>query len=89
MPFAARALADETLTDTYRYHRDRLDALFAGRDLEHPFALSGLTPGNLATALFARMNIDEIHHLDLAYAPPFGPVYDAILDICGKATLEL
>jgi len=42
-----------------------------------------------ATALFARLSVDEIHHLDLAYAPPFGPVYDAILDICGKATLEL
>ncbi|MFT5089399.1 MAG: NADPH-dependent 2,4-dienoyl-CoA reductase/sulfur reductase-like enzyme [Candidatus Latescibacterota bacterium] len=43
----------------------------------------------LATALFARMSVDEIHHLDLAYAPPFGPVYDAIIDICGKAALEL
>ena len=42
-----------------------------------------------ATALFARMGVDEVHHLDLAYAPPFGPVYDAILDICGKASLEL
>ncbi|MGY8824654.1 MAG: FAD-dependent oxidoreductase [Candidatus Latescibacterota bacterium] len=43
----------------------------------------------LATALFARMSVDEIQHLDLAYAPPFGPVYDAIIDICGKAALEL
>jgi CubicO group peptidase (beta-lactamase class C family) len=41
------------------------------------------------TALFARMNVDEIHHLDLAYAPPFGPVYDAIIGFCGKAILEL
>jgi hypothetical protein len=25
----------------------------------------------------------------LAYAPPFGPVYDAIIDVCGKAALEI
>ena len=43
----------------------------------------------LATALFARMTVDEVHHLDLAYAPPFGPVYDAIIDVCGKAALEI
>ena len=43
----------------------------------------------LATALFAHMTVDEVHHLDLAYAPPFGPVYDAIVDVCGKAALEL
>ena len=43
----------------------------------------------LATALFARMTVDEVHNLDLAYAPPFGPVYDAIIDVCGKAALEL
>jgi len=43
----------------------------------------------LATALFARMSVDEVHHLDLAYAPPFGPVYDAIVHVCGKAALEL
>ena len=38
----------------------------------------------LATALFARMTVDEVHNLDLAYAPPFGPIYDAIIDVCGK-----
>lgn len=43
----------------------------------------------LATALFARMSVDDVHHLDLAYAPPFGPVYDAIIDVCGRAALEL
>ena len=43
----------------------------------------------LATALFARMTVDEVHNLDLAYAPPFGSVYDAIIDVCGKAALEL
>ncbi len=43
----------------------------------------------LATALFARMSVDDVHHLDLAYAPPFGPVYDAIIDVCGRAAREL
>ena len=35
------------------------------------------------------MTVDEVHHSDLAHAPPFGPVYDAIIDVCGKAALEL
>jgi NADPH-dependent 2,4-dienoyl-CoA reductase/sulfur reductase-like enzyme len=32
-----------------------------------------------ATALHARMSIDEIAGLDLSYAPPFAPVWDPIL----------
>lgn len=42
-----------------------------------------------ATALFKRMSVDEIYDLDLAYAPPYGPVYDPVIDICGRAMLEL
>ena len=42
-----------------------------------------------AAALFRRMTVDEIYNLDLAYAPPYGPVYDPVIDICGKAGLEL
>jgi NADPH-dependent 2,4-dienoyl-CoA reductase/sulfur reductase-like enzyme len=42
-----------------------------------------------ATALFNRMSIDEIYDLDLAYAPPYGPVYDPVIDICGHAMLQL
>lgn len=41
------------------------------------------------TALFNRMSVDEIYDLDLAYAPPYGPVYDPVIDICGRAMLEL
>jgi NADPH-dependent 2,4-dienoyl-CoA reductase/sulfur reductase-like enzyme len=33
----------------------------------------------LATALYNRMNIDELRQLDLSYAPPFAPVWDPIL----------
>jgi NADPH-dependent 2,4-dienoyl-CoA reductase/sulfur reductase-like enzyme len=43
----------------------------------------------LATALFQHMTVDEVYHLDLAYAPPFGPVYDPVIAVCGKAGLEL
>jgi hypothetical protein len=25
------------------------------------------------------MNLDQIFHLDLAYAPPFSPVYDPVV----------
>ena len=32
-----------------------------------------------ATALHARLTVDEIGHLDLSYAPPFAPVWDPIL----------
>jgi NADPH-dependent 2,4-dienoyl-CoA reductase/sulfur reductase-like enzyme len=33
----------------------------------------------LATALHARMTIDQVEALDLSYAPPFAPVWDPIL----------
>ncbi|MFW6448547.1 MAG: FAD-dependent oxidoreductase [Halobacteriota archaeon] len=33
----------------------------------------------LATALHAGMTVDELERLDLAYAPPFSPVWDPIL----------
>ena len=42
-----------------------------------------------ATALFNRMTVDDIYNLDLAYAPPYGPVYDPVIDICSRAGLEL
>lgn len=33
----------------------------------------------LAAALTARMKVEEVQHLDLAYAPPFGTVWDPLL----------
>ena len=32
-----------------------------------------------ATAIYNRMTIDQVFELDLAYAPPFSPVYDPVL----------
>jgi hypothetical protein len=32
----------------------------------------------IAAALHARMDIDDLADLDLAYAPPFSPVYDPL-----------
>ncbi|MDA8362609.1 MAG: FAD-dependent oxidoreductase [Gammaproteobacteria bacterium] len=32
-----------------------------------------------ATALHARMRVDEVESLDLSYAPPFAPVYDPVI----------
>ena len=43
----------------------------------------------MASALFARMTVDDVYNLDLAYAPPYGPVYDPVIDVCGRAGLEL
>lgn len=42
-----------------------------------------------AVALFGRMTVDDVYNLDLAYAPPYGPVYDPVIEICGRAGLEL
>jgi NADPH-dependent 2,4-dienoyl-CoA reductase/sulfur reductase-like enzyme len=33
----------------------------------------------VATALHADMTVDDVEYLDLAYAPPFGPVWDPVL----------
>ncbi len=43
----------------------------------------------LATALHARMTIDEVAELDLAYAPPFSPVWDPVLIAATAAKKEL
>lgn len=32
-----------------------------------------------ASALTAKMNMNQLFHLDLAYAPPFAPVYDPVI----------
>ncbi|MBA3303966.1 MAG: FAD-dependent oxidoreductase [Acidimicrobiia bacterium] len=40
----------------------------------------------VATALHARMTVEEMTHLDLSYAPPFSPVWDPVLVAARKAT---
>jgi len=42
-----------------------------------------------AAALFGQMTVRDLYNLDTAYAPPFGPVYDPVIEICGRADLEL
>ena len=39
----------------------------------------------LATALWSHMRVDELMQLDLAYAPPFAPVWDPVLIAARKA----
>ena len=39
----------------------------------------------VATALHARMSVEQMTHLDLSYAPPFGPVWDPVLVAARKA----
>lgn len=43
----------------------------------------------LATALTARLRVDDLEQLDLAYAPPLAPVYDPILVAAGVTAKAL
>jgi NADPH-dependent 2,4-dienoyl-CoA reductase/sulfur reductase-like enzyme len=33
----------------------------------------------IATALYSKLTVQELENLDLAYAPPFSPVWDPVL----------
>jgi NADPH-dependent 2,4-dienoyl-CoA reductase/sulfur reductase-like enzyme len=50
---------------------------------------AGLRIDVFATALHARMTLEQVEDLDLAYAPPFAPVYDPILIAATVARKEL
>ena len=43
----------------------------------------------LACALFNRMTVEEASRFDLAYAPPFAPVWDAVLVACNVAAKKV
>ncbi len=43
----------------------------------------------LATAIAAGMTVGEVADLDLAYAPPFSPVWDPVLQVANKIRLAL
>jgi pyruvate/2-oxoglutarate dehydrogenase complex dihydrolipoamide dehydrogenase (E3) component len=43
----------------------------------------------IAAALHARMRVDEFEQLDLAYSPPFSPVWDPILIAAQQVIKEL
>jgi NADPH-dependent 2,4-dienoyl-CoA reductase/sulfur reductase-like enzyme len=50
-----------------------------GAEITAPSTLGAKKIDTLAAALAAKMRIDDIQALDLAYAPPFSPVWDPIL----------
>ena len=50
-----------------------------GAEITAPSTLGAKKIDTLAAALAAKMRIDDIQALDLAYAPPFAPVWDPIL----------
>ncbi|MEA2101990.1 MAG: FAD-dependent oxidoreductase [Thermodesulfobacteriota bacterium] len=46
---------------------------------------AALRINTLAAALHAGMSVDDLYHLDMGYAPPFAPVWDAVLIAANKA----
>jgi hypothetical protein len=42
----------------------------------------------IATALSSKMTVDDLVELDLAYAPPYAPVWDPVLT-AGKQLIKL
>ena len=61
-----------------------LGAEMAGRD-----NTVGSRINTVATAISSGMNIWDFANLDLAYAPPFNPVWDPWLQVVNRATLEI
>lgn len=53
--------------------------LLLGADITAPSTLGAKKIDVFATALAAKMRIDDLQKLDLSYAPPFAPVWDPIL----------
>lgn len=69
------------------YHKENLEvlgAILVGKD----DSLSKRTD-IIATAITAKMKINELSELDLTYAPPFSPVWDPILQAANKAKFSL
>ncbi|MHA1339135.1 MAG: FAD-dependent oxidoreductase [Promethearchaeota archaeon] len=58
---------------------DRKSHILLGAEITSPTPLGAKKIDVLATAIYAQMTIDQIQQLDLAYAPPFAPVWDPIL----------
>jgi NADPH-dependent 2,4-dienoyl-CoA reductase/sulfur reductase-like enzyme len=58
---------------------DTKSHLLLGAEITAPTSLGAKKIDTLATALAGGMTIDDIQKLDLAYAPPFAPVWDPIL----------
>ena len=63
--------------------------LLLGAELTAPSPLGAKKIDVLATALAAKMFIEDIQKLDLSYAPPFAPVWDPILIAANIARKKL
>ncbi len=68
---------------------DKKSHLLLGAELTAPSSLGAKKIDVLATALKAKMTIEDIQDLDLAYAPPFSPVWDPILIAANIAEKKL
>ncbi len=63
--------------------------ILLGAEITAPTTLGAKKIDTFATALAARMKIEDIQALDLAYAPPFAPVWDPILIAANIASKKL
>jgi len=63
--------------------------LLLGAEITAPSPLGAKKIDVLATALAAKMTIEDLQKLDLSYAPPFAPVWDPILIAANIARKKL
>lgn len=68
---------------------DKKSHLLLGAEILAPNPIGAKKIDVLATALTAKMKIEEIQTLDLAYAPPFGTVWDPIVIAADVASKKL
>ncbi|MHA1796522.1 MAG: FAD-dependent oxidoreductase [Promethearchaeota archaeon] len=68
---------------------DKVSHLLLGAEITAPSTLGAKKIDVFATALAAKMKIDDIQRLDLSYAPPFAPVWDPILIAANVARKNL
>ncbi len=64
---------------------DSKSHLLLGAEIIAPSPLGAKKIDVFATALAAKMKIEDIQKLDLSYAPPFAPVWDPILIVANVA----
>lgn len=64
---------------------DSKSHLLLGAEIIAPSPLGAKKIDVFATAIAAKMGIDDIQKLDLSYAPPFAPVWDPILIVANVA----
>lgn len=66
---------------------DKKSHMILGAEIIAPSPVGAKKIDVIATALYSGMRIDDLQSLDLAYAPPFGTVWDPILiaaEVAGK-----